>query len=78
MIIGEIDLIGAKCPSCQFKIVRSINGILEKKLHSFTGLEVESTRIILDLVNHSQMKKSKDIQNCEKEIGQLQKKLIKR
>lgn len=78
MIIGEIDLIGAKCPSCQFKIVRSINGILEKKLHSFTGLEVEGTRIILDLVNHSQMKKSKDIQNCEKEIGQLQKKLIKR
>jgi len=78
MIIGEIDLIGAKCPNYQFKIVKSTNGILEKKLHSFTGQVVESIRVILDLVNHSRMMRNEGTQNCEKENGQLQKKLIKR
>jgi len=78
MIIGEIDLIGAKCQTCQSKCVKSINGIPEKKLHSSGVQEVENIRIILASVNHSLVKKKKDIQNCERGNGHLPKKLIKR
>jgi len=78
MIIGGIDLIGAKCQTYQFNSVKSINGKQEEKLLSSMVLEVESTKIILVLVNHSPIKKNKITLNYENKIGHLQKKWIKR
>jgi len=78
MIIGEIDSIGAKYQTYQFKCVNSINGKPEKISHISMVQEVVSIRIILVLVNHSPLKKKGIIQNCEKWTGHLQKKWIKR